>query len=101
MAGLYGDRRNGTSIPARTFGRVTAELVLAISLPALFGATAQWCSMLGKSAWVVLTVLHPAIQLANWQATCPYLSEGPRFAQILLEVGVCIRTVLCALAGPA
>ncbi len=59
---------------------------------------AQGCNLLDKAEWVALDVLRPAI-VAGWQAVSAYPSEDSRFLQHLLQIEVCIRPLLCVLAG--
>lgn len=103
MAGRYRYRKHGAAasgkVPGKAPARVIAGFALAISFSGLIEATSQWCSVLGKSAWLVPTVLRPAMQFASWQAACPYLSEGSRFVQLLLQIGACVWPLIGALAG--
>jgi hypothetical protein len=76
-----------------------AGFVVAASFYLSGGALAQGCNLPGKPLWWTLEVLRPAVLVAGWQMVGPYLCEGSRFLQVLLQIGACVRPLFGIVGG--
>jgi hypothetical protein len=63
-------------------------------------AIAAGCSLLDRAAWAAFELVRLAVLVGHWQTT-PFLSEGSRILDILLQVGPCLWCLLHLAAGRA
>ena len=82
---------------------IVGVAIATFGLPTLFcklgGAAALGCNLLGKTAWVTLTLLRSVILLGDWQAVSAYLWEDSTLLQHLLQIMAPIWPLLCFMAG--
>ena len=99
MTRQYTNSRNGQAIVRGAF----VGLVLAVSVYELEGAMAEWCSVVGRAAWVVPELIRLLTLASGWHAATPYFSEGSGIFQVLLEIGHasgrCFRWSLASPSG--
>jgi hypothetical protein len=83
----------------RHVGTAIAGLDLAKVFCQLQGATAQGCSLFGKSAWAGLEILRMVFQLTDWEAAAGYLHAVARCLPHALQIADWICRLLCASAS--
>ena len=93
MTGQYTHTRNSKPI----VGVAIIGFVLATGF-CNFGAAAQGCNLLDKTAWVALEVLRPVI-LSGWQSVPACLCGDSRLLQHVLQIVTSIWPLLCVIAG--
>ena len=90
MRSQYKPKQNGTSIA----GMAIVSLFLTTSSCEFAVLAALCCKFLDKTVWLAFELVRPILPTALWQALSPYLFEGSRLVQVLLQVGACLLPIL-------
>jgi hypothetical protein len=90
MTSQYKSTENSTS----SAGVAIVSLLLTTSSCKFGVLAALCCKFLDKTVWLAFDLVRPILLTALWQTLSPYLFEGSRLVQTLLQAGACLLPLL-------